>query len=52
MKNIVGRDVLLSYSKFSENIIIQTDSRKIQLGGVIVQNGKPIAFISHKLTPA
>ena len=51
-KYIVGRDVLLSYPNFSEGFIIHTDTRKTQLGGLISQNGKPIAFYSHKLTPA
>ena len=44
----VGRDVLLSYTNFSEEFIIQTDSRKVNLRGVINQNGKPIAFYSQK----
>ena len=55
MKNIVGRDVLISYPNFSENIIIHTDARKNTDwggGGVISQNGKPINFYSLKLTPA
>ena len=34
MKNIVGCDVLLFYPNFSKNIIIHTDARKTQLGGV------------------
>ena len=52
MKNIVGRDVLLSYPNFGEKFIIHTDASKTQLGGVISKNGKPIAFYSRKLTPA
>ena len=48
MKNIVGRDVLLSYPKFSEKFIVHIDASKTQLGGVISQNGKPIAFYSRK----
>ena len=31
-KEIVGRDVLLSYPKFSEIFIIHTDARKNSLG--------------------
>ena len=50
MKKIVGRDFLLSYHNFSENFMIHTDASKTQLGGVISQNGKPIAFYSRKLT--
>ena len=44
IKNTVGRDVLLSYPNFTENFTIHTDASKTQLGGVISQNGKPIAF--------
>ena len=52
MKNIVERDVLISYPNFRENFIIHTDANKTHLGGVIIQNGKPIAFNSRKLTRA
>ena len=52
MENIVGRDVLLYYPNFSEKFIIQTDASNTQIGGIISQNGKPIAFYCCKLTPA
>ena len=52
MKQIVIRDVLISYPNFSERFIIYTDDSKTRLGGVISQNGIPINFYSHKLTPA
>ena len=51
-KKIVGRDVILSYPNFSEKFIIYTDASKFKIGGVISQNGRPIAFYSCKLTPA
>ena len=51
MKNILGRDVLLYYPNFSKIYIIHTEASKTQLGGIISQNGKPIAFYSRKLTP-
>ena len=44
MKKRVGRDVLISYNNFSEEFIIHTDTIRIQLGGVVIQNGKPIKF--------
>ena len=44
MKKIVGRDVLLYYPNFSEKLIIHIDASKMNLGGVMSQNGKPIAF--------
>ena len=52
MKKIVGRDVLLAYPDFTKEFVIHTDASKAQLGGVISQEGKPIAFYSRKLTPA
>ena len=52
MKKILGCEILLSYTNFSEMFIIHTDARKMQLGGMISQNGKPINFYSRKLTPA
>ena len=44
LKKIVGRDVLLYYPDFSKRFIMHTDASKTQLGGVISQNGKLIAF--------
>ena len=35
MKKIVGRDVLLSYTNFSERFIIHTGASKTQLWGVL-----------------
>ena len=52
MKKIVGRGVIISYPNFRKTFIIDTDASKTQLGGVISQNGKSIAFYSRKLTPA
>ena len=51
-KKIVDRDVLLSYPTFSEEVITHTYARKMHLGGLISQNGKPILFYSRNLTPA
>ena len=52
MKKIVAREVMLSYPNFSKEFHIHTDASKTQLGAVISQNGKPIAFYSRKLNPA
>ena len=52
IKNIVVRDVLLSYPNFSKTFIIHTDTSNTQIGGILSQNGKPIAFYSQKLNPA
>ena len=40
MKKIVGRDMLLSYPNFSEEIIIYTDANRTHTGGVIIQDCK------------
>ena len=49
MKKIVGKYVLLSHPNFSENFIIHADWIKMQLGGVIIQDYKPIDFYLRKL---
>ena len=52
MKRIVGQEALLAYPNFNERFDIHTDASHTQLGAVISQNGKPIAFYSRKLNPA
>ena len=51
-KQIVGRETLLSYPDFNLPFKIHTDASHTQLGVVISQNNKPIAFYSKKLQPA
>ena len=46
------KDVLLAYPNFTKEFHIHTDASKTQLGAVISQEGKPIAFYSRKLSPA
>ena len=43
---------MLTYPDFNQPFIIHTDASHLQLGAVISQNGKPIAFYSRKLNPA
>jgi hypothetical protein len=52
MKRIMSREVLLAYPDFNKPFIIHTDVSKTQLGAVISQNDRPIAFYSRKLNPA
>ena len=52
IKKVISRDVLLTYPKFNEIFDIHTDASDEQLGAVISQNGKPIAFYSRKLNSA
>ena len=51
-KKIISREVMLTYPDFNQPFIIHTDASHLQLGAVISQNGKPIAFYSRKLNPA
>ena len=52
MKKIIAKHILLAYPDFSQPFHVHTDASKLQLGAVISQNGKPIAFYSRKLNPA
>jgi hypothetical protein len=52
MKKLIIRDVQLTYPNFNKEFIIHTDASHTQLGAVISQNGKPIAFYSRKLNLA
>ena len=50
IKLTVTQDTLLAYSYLDKSFDINTDAIDFQLGAVIIQNGKPITFYSHKLT--
>ena len=52
MKQILSKETLLAYPDFSKPFKIHTDASKVQLGAVISQNSKPIAFYLRKLSPA
>jgi len=43
--------VLSAYPNFDKEFHIHTDASKTQLGAVISQEGRPIAFYSRKLSP-
>jgi hypothetical protein len=49
---VIGREVLLAYLDINAPFEIHTDASKTQLGAVISQGGKPIAFFSRKLNSA
>ena len=51
IKKLVSRETLLSYPSSNESFEIHSDASKLQLGSVISQQGKPIAFYSKKLNP-
>ena len=46
----MAHDVLLAYLDYSIPFEIYTDASSRQLGAVITQNGRPIAYFSRKLT--
>ena len=50
IKQIVACDTLSTYPEFNETFKMHTDASSFQLGAVISQKGKPIAFYSRKLT--
>ena len=52
IKQIVSRNTLLTDPDFNETFKINTNASALQLGAVIRQKGKPIAFYSRKLTAA
>ena len=51
MKRIISRETLLSYPDFTAPFDIHTNASDLQLGAVISQRGKPIAFIVVNLIP-
>jgi hypothetical protein len=52
VKDMVSQETLLTYPDWSQHFDIHTDSSDFQLGAVISQQGKPIAFFSRKLNSA
>jgi hypothetical protein len=52
IKSLIARDIVLAYPDFSKKFVIYTDASKRQLGAVITQDNRPIAFFSRKLNSA
>jgi hypothetical protein len=52
LKAIVSQDVLLRYPDYTKPFDIYVDASEYQMGAVIKQEGKPLAFWSRKLTKA
>ena len=51
-KRMIKKETMLAYPKFGEQFHIYADASDTQLGGVIMQNNKPLAFYTRKLNPA
>jgi hypothetical protein len=52
VKAAIAKEVTLVYPDYSEEFDIYTDGSKKQLGAVITQKNRPIAFFSRKLSEA
>ena len=49
VKAIICQDVVLAYPDFSKPFKIYTDASATQIGAVITQDNRPLAFFSRKL---
>ena len=52
VKRAICQEVMLAYPDFTQPFHIYTDVSNVQLGVVITQNDKPLAFYSRKLNSA
>jgi len=52
IKNVISQEVLLTFPDFNKPFHIYTDASTAQLGAVVVQDTKPLAFYSQKLSKA
>jgi hypothetical protein len=50
VKATIAKDVVLAYLDFTKPFEIFTDASTMQLGAVITQDNRPIAFFSSKLS--
>ena len=50
VKATIVQDVVLAYPDYSVTFEIYTDASATQLGSVITQNNRPLAFFSRKLS--
>ena len=50
MKKVASREVRLTYPDFSKDFVIYTDASTRQLGAIITQENRPIAFCSKNLS--
>jgi len=50
-KRVIAKETLLAYPNFNKPFQIHTNASHYQLGAVVSQVGKPIAFYSRKLNP-
>ena len=52
IKSLVSKDTLLAYQQYGKEFTVHTNSSDYQLGGIVLQEGRLIAFFSRKLNAA
>jgi hypothetical protein len=52
LKRLISKETLLAFPDFTKPFHVYTDASNYQLGAVIMQEGKPLAFYSRKLNSA
>jgi len=52
VKEVISREALLAFPQFDKPFHIYTDASDYQLGALITQDGKPLAFYSRKMNKA
>ena len=50
MKSFIFKDTILAYPYFSKYFTIHIEASDVQQGAVNMQEGKPLAFYSRKLS--
>jgi RNase H-like domain found in reverse transcriptase/Reverse transcriptase (RNA-dependent DNA polymerase) len=49
IKKVISKETMLAFPRFDKPFHVYTDASKYQLGAVIMQEGRPLAFYSRKL---
>ena len=52
MKSVISKEMLLNFPQFDKPFHVYTNASDYQLGMVIMQDGKPLAFYSRKMNSA
>jgi hypothetical protein len=52
VKATIAKDVTMAYPDYTQGFEVYTDSSKLQLGAIISQANRLLAFFSQKLSPA